>query len=353
MLLKRLLGRWRGFTLVELLVVIAIIGILIGLLLPAVQKIRDAAARIQCSNNLKQIVLALQNCADTHEGNMPPAIGTYPANLFGGTEWICPKPVNTGWGGLLYHLLPYIEQDNLYNATKCGTMAGSQQIPPYTQGFGIEDGGFGTVQTAPSATYSQIGMPVKVYTCPADPTLTSNGVGYGNWAAIGSYAYNGMIFQADWNGYRRFPASIPDGVSNTVFFTDVYSGGTYPNDETLYWWDYNSFQTPRHSNGDCGLNFNGFLDNTGGNNAGPSFYGPAYPPMIKPNPKFCAQNQIHWTWGCCLSVCMCTAVSPHTGGINAALGDGSVRFVNGAISGNTWYAVSTPASGDLPGTDWN
>ena len=354
MLLKRLLRRWRGFTLVELLVVIAIIGILIGLLLPAVQKIRDAAARIQCSNNLKQIILALQNCADTHEGNMPPAIGTYPVNLFGDTEWVCPKRANIGWGGLLYHLLPWIEQDNLYNATRCGTISGNMQVPPYTVGYGIEDGGFGVMQTN-NATYSQIGVPVKVYLCPADPTVVNNGIGYGGWAAIGSYAYNGILFQADWNGYRRFPASITDGVSNTVFFTDVYAGGTYPADQTLYWWDYNSFQTPWRSNGDCGLFASNFLDNLpapGSPPIGPSYYGPQYTPLIKPTVTYCNQTQISWTWGGQLSVCMCTAVSPHTGGINVAMGDGSVRFVNSAISGTTWFAACTPSSGDLLGNDW-
>src|SRR5262249_18734055 len=155
---------------------------------PAVQKIREAAARIQCGNNLKQIVLATHNCADTNNGNLPPAIGTYPVNLFGGEEWVCPKSRNTAWGGMLYFLLPYIEQDNLYKATQCGTIAGNLQVPPYTVGYGIEDGGFRTMQTN-NATYSQIAVGVKTYLCPSDPTLSGGNVGYGNWAADGSYVY--------------------------------------------------------------------------------------------------------------------------------------------------------------------
>src|SRR5438552_14708563 len=98
----------RGFTLVELLVVIAIIGILIGLLLPAVQKIREAAARIQCQNNLKQMTLALLNAADTNSGLLPPGLVLYPNRV--GTD-------RNGEGGLFLHILPYIEQDNLYNAS--------------------------------------------------------------------------------------------------------------------------------------------------------------------------------------------------------------------------------------------
>src|SRR5579864_6930252 len=109
--------RWRGFTLIELLVVIAIIAILIGLLLPAVQKVRDAAARAQCQNNLHQMALAIQNCADAHQTAMPPGIGDYPINLSGVSS--CPMPTNTAFGGLFYHLLPNVEQGNLYNATQC------------------------------------------------------------------------------------------------------------------------------------------------------------------------------------------------------------------------------------------
>src|SRR5712692_4579557 len=87
-----------GFTLIELLVVIAIIGVLVGLLLPAVQKVREAANRMKCTNNLKQMALALHNSNDAM-GRMPPMAGTY------GGAYYAP---------LLFHLLPYIEQDNTW-----------------------------------------------------------------------------------------------------------------------------------------------------------------------------------------------------------------------------------------------
>src|SRR5438876_3291243 len=91
-----------GFTLIELLVVIAIIAVLIGLLLPAVQKVREAANRIKCQNNLKQLGLAAHHYHDTHQ-HLPPAVGYYP-------------PAAGAFGTYFFHLLPYVEQDNLYRS---------------------------------------------------------------------------------------------------------------------------------------------------------------------------------------------------------------------------------------------
>src|SRR5689334_18445742 len=102
MFLRRVLRRWRGFTLIELLVVIAIIAILIGLLVPAVQKVRESAARAQCQNNMKQITLATHTCNDTFR-RMPPMAGNF------GGAYLAP---------LFFHLLPLVEQGNVWKMAK-------------------------------------------------------------------------------------------------------------------------------------------------------------------------------------------------------------------------------------------
>jgi prepilin-type N-terminal cleavage/methylation domain-containing protein/prepilin-type processing-associated H-X9-DG protein len=325
MLFPRVFARWRGFTLIELLVVIAIIAILIALLVPAVQKVREAADRTTCTNNLKQCALAVVNCTDSNRGMLPPSIGDYPPGLVTGNNACNPSTgVSMGpyaWGGLMYHMLPYIEQVGVYNSTAC--LNGP--------GFDVEHG------AVPQAAGGVMQSVIKTYMCPSDPTINT---GFDGWASVGSYVYNGGVFNFDWNGYSKYPASIRDGTSNTIFFTETYSGeqAYFQSDHSLWWWDYNGFQTPPDPGGDC---------------SGLNFYGPGFPPLIQPDAYYCGSNVVPWTWGGAASVCMCRAVSPHSAGINVSMGDGSVRFVSGAVSPATWFAACTPKGGEVLPADWS
>jgi prepilin-type N-terminal cleavage/methylation domain-containing protein len=328
--------RWRGFTLIELLVVIAIIAILIGLLLPAVQKVREAAARAQCMNNLKQMALATINCADTNSGAMPPTDGDYPPTNANPHTSGPNLTSSAGNGGFLFHILPYIEQGNLYQACKCANS------PAYDIEFGQLP-----IQDQASAGYSTFGwltQTPKVYLCPSDPTA-NNGlgqIGWGNGAGVGSYVVNGILFQSAWgpNPYPRYPAAIPDGTSNTIFFTDSYAMGV-PSDNgngasNLWWANYNSFQTlPPPVDYNCGKE---------------NFYGTSFLPLWQPSVAYCQNNvvQAHLD----ASVCMCRATSPHAGGIVVGMGDGSVRMVSQGVSGQTWFNATTPAGGEVLGPDW-
>jgi prepilin-type N-terminal cleavage/methylation domain-containing protein len=299
--LLRVLRRWRAFTLIELLVVIAIIAILIGLLVPAVQKVRQAAARLQCANNLKQICLATVHCADTNAEKLPPSIGLYP-NVFGaGGQY---GVQGNSDGGSLFHIMPYVEQEPLFK--KCWQ---------------------GDSRNGNLGTYSQWGMQsfqtrIKTFICPSDST---NREALFNYA---SYGVNGQLFRHNYSwgniGLSSYPASITDGTSNTIFYCDKLAQsdrGTYNNN---YWPDWG----PILASGDVG-------DPTG--------YNAGVLPQIQPrvNTNYTATP--------------CDGGRPssmHSGGLNVALGDGGTRFVSSGVGYNTWWAAMTPASGDNLGSDW-
>jgi len=183
----------RGFTLIELLVVIAIIAILIGLLLPAVQKVREAAARSQSANNLKQMGLSLANLSGPYFGKCPPGFGTFPGTSTTGTA---PRT----W---FYHILPYIEQDNLYKSLQ------------------------------PAITTYASTMAVKTFHAPSDITNPAT-------AAHTSYAVNGRVFGGAVNGgVATYPGTFNQkGTSQTVVVFERYaspdSGGT---NTQIYWYN--------------------------------------------------------------------------------------------------------------------
>jgi prepilin-type N-terminal cleavage/methylation domain-containing protein len=300
-----------GFTLIELLVVIAIIAILIGLLVPAVQKVREAAARISCANNLKQIGLALHNCND-NVGHLPPEIGRFPQKTGHKNTWA-------------FWILPFIEQDNLYRAAATGNTYNSELIA---------------------------NRPVKTYVCPSDPSVTGSGYvsnlsytigGVSQPAAGSTYAANAAVFgvyrlgAGTWTvtsgeGSAQIPSTFTDGTSNTIMIAEKYAVCENPSYSTNGGnsWIRNSVDPTTYA---CYF---------GDNRSGHALVGVAYTFQVKPSPFVGASGRCN----------PLLPATPHTGGILVCMGDGSTRSVNSGISGATWFAALTPSGGEVLGPDW-
>jgi prepilin-type N-terminal cleavage/methylation domain-containing protein len=317
------LRRSSGFTLIELLVVIAIIAILIGMLLPAVQKVREAAARIKCANNLKQLGLAAHHYHDAHQ-HLPPVIGYHP-------------PAGGAFGTCFFHLLPFIEQGDLYRSA-----LGSVPFP-------APDGPTAVYYPGNNDVYSQS---VKTLLCPSDPSVNSAGVVTVNGLPFGasSYAPNARVIgdrvAGSPQGKARIPADIPDGPSNTILFAEKYARCT------------NTTLPPQFQDG-----------GTAWANSGAPQFSWQPPPMSPPRlgfaPAFAVRGfaaagatnaidegsifQVQPREGNCDPTRASTA---HAGGILVGLADGSVRTLARSMSGATWWAAVTPEAGEVLGSDW-
>jgi len=349
--------RRNGFTLIELLVVIAIIAILIGLLLPAVQKVREAAARSKSSNNIKQIALAMHNYNDAYQGKMPPLVDL-------GTN--APTGANLGLQSIFFNILPYIEQDNIYrffnkavpstyySTTATVTGAAANIVPTYI---------------SPADSTASNGTTTNQASVGATPSFT------GTYATT-SYAANGALFGSNSAG---LPRSFVDGTSNTIMVAERYQVCTNgAGTQTYNLWGFGMWgpQMPAFAALSPTTNSTGqYMSNVPPDTVTPSSSAATSYRAGKIMVKLGLQSATAGTptdpaapSGCtpttapyrafqvgprgCIPCDPRVAQTPHVGGMLAGLGDGSVRSLSPSMSEWTYWAAVTPAGNETLYTDW-
>lgn len=374
----------RGFTLIELLVVIAIIAVLIALLLPAVQQARESARRTQCSNNLKQLGLAMHNYV-SQQGTFPPLVQNGSFNVWGNTF---------GSNGLYYDPWPLD-----WTASILGQM---DQMPLYNQlNFSVSSGwaGFGSVGWDPQNT-SVLAVQIASLLCPSE-SLTRTTIGPGtrrNYVAnIGGpanfYAWSGMLVPLKdnppmdyagvyWNsnsGTTFGFEGITDGSTNTTMFSETLLGSGPPgpialsatNRKGTYQWQLTipNFWDQGPAGGFTALQFvrtclaipgsylsKGVNTPANGNiwmasNAFNSLMWSAYNHFMPPNTQSCAANNNFYTTPYGEFMDALPPSCNHPGGINIGFADGSVRFVKNNVSYQVWWALGTRNGGESISSD--
>ena len=353
--------RRNGFTLIELLVVIAIIAILIGLLLPAVQKVREAAARSKSSNNVKQIVLAAHNFNDAYQGKLPQLTDT------GSTAPnVSTNGNGAGLNSFFFNILPYIEQDNIYRLFNKATP--STYYSTTTTFNGASSNIIPTFLSPADSTASNGTTKAKTYTVAPAPAAPFTASVAGTYATT-SYAANGAVFGSNSAG---LPRTFVDGTSNTIMIAERYqvcttgAGASVYNLWGLGYWDpempaFGALSTTTVTTGQAMSDTppNGSSSYVAGSikvKIGTTASTSVVQPAIQ-NPSGCTPTTTPFrpfqiAPRGCIPCDPRVAQTPHTGGMLVGLGDGSVRSLAPQMSEWTYWAAVTPAGNETLYTDW-